>query len=38
MVCKTEQHLGIGDEANYVLGLPYMALRAMKALVVQDDI
>jgi hypothetical protein len=37
-VCKTEQQLGIGEEANCVLGLPYMALRAMRALVVQDDI
>ncbi len=38
MVCKTEQHLGIGDEVDCVPGLPYMALRAMRALVVEHDI
>jgi hypothetical protein len=37
-VCKTAQDPRIGREVNYILGLFYMALRATKALVVQDDI
>jgi hypothetical protein len=37
-VCKTAQHLGIGHKAECILGLPYIAVRAMRALVVQGDI
>jgi hypothetical protein len=37
-VCKTAQHSGIGHETNAFLWLPYIALRAMRGLVVQDDI
>ncbi len=37
-VCKIAQNRGIPQETNCTLRLPYMALCAMRKLVVQDDI
>jgi hypothetical protein len=37
-VCKTAQDPGIGRAVKCILGLLYMAFRAMRALVVQGDI
>jgi hypothetical protein len=37
-VCKIAQIRGIPKETNWTLRLPYIALRAMRKLVVQDDI
>ncbi len=37
-VCKIAQNRRIPQETNCTLRLPYIALRAMRRLVVQDDI
>ena len=37
-MCKTAQHSGVGHETNAILQPPYLALRAIRRLVVQGDI